>query len=70
MGIRQGCTYLSAVLLLGLLANAFPGWSWAATREGGDAWRREACHTVPVTPTGPGVPPKACGCGSGGDCCD
>ena len=48
------CTYLSAVLLLGLLANAAFGWSWAdpvaalviaavAVREGREAWRGDSC---------------------------
>ena len=48
------CTYLSAVLLLGLILNATLGWSWAdpvaglviaavAIREGRTAWRGEGC---------------------------
>lgn len=48
------CTYLSAVLLLGLLLNAWLGWSWAdpvaalviaavAVREGREAWRGDRC---------------------------
>ncbi|MGL5866702.1 MAG: cation transporter [Dermatophilaceae bacterium] len=48
------CTYLSAVLLLGLLLNATLSWSWAdpvaglviaavAAREGRAAWRGEGC---------------------------
>jgi divalent metal cation (Fe/Co/Zn/Cd) transporter len=48
------CTYLSAVLLVGLLLNSLFGWSWAdpiaalviaaiAVREGIDAWRGNAC---------------------------
>ena len=48
------CTYLSAVLLVGLLLNATLGWSWAdpiagliiaavAVREGIEAWRGEGC---------------------------
>ncbi len=48
------CTYLSAVLLVGLLLNALFGWSWAdpiaalviavvAAKEGRDAWRGEHC---------------------------
>lgn len=48
------CTYLSAVLLVGLLANALLGWWWAdplaglviaavAVREGLESWRGEAC---------------------------
>lgn len=50
------CTYLSAVLLIGLLLNSFFGWSWAdpiaalviaaiAVREGIQAWRGETCCT-------------------------
>jgi len=52
------CTYLSAVLLLGLLANALLGWGWAdpvaglviagvACREGVNAWRGESCCPTP-----------------------
>ena len=48
------CTYLSAVLLAGLVLNATLGWSWAdplaglviaavAVREGLGAWRGESC---------------------------
>lgn len=48
------CTYLSAVLLVGLVLNATLGWSWAdpiagliiaavAIKEGRDAWRGEGC---------------------------
>ena len=48
------CTYLSAVLLAGLLLNSLFGWSWAdpiaalviagvAVREGREAWRGDAC---------------------------
>lgn len=48
------CTYLSAVLLGGLVLNATLGWSWAdpiaglviaavAVREGLEAWRGEGC---------------------------
>jgi len=48
------CAYLSAALLIGLLANAALGWWWAdpltalviagvAVREGRDAWRGESC---------------------------
>lgn len=52
------CAYLSAAVLVGLLANSLFGWAWAdslaalviagfAVREGREAWRGEAC-TVPV----------------------
>ena len=48
------CTYLSAVLLGGLVLNAALGWGWAdpvaglviaaiALKEGRDAWRGEGC---------------------------
>ncbi len=48
------CTYLSAVLLAGLILNSAFGWSWAdpiaalviaavAVREGREAWRGESC---------------------------
>jgi divalent metal cation (Fe/Co/Zn/Cd) transporter len=48
------CTYLSAVLLLGLVLNATVGWFWAdpvaglviaavAVREGVQAWRGDGC---------------------------
>lgn len=52
------CTYLSAVLLVGLVLNSTLGWGWAdpiagliiaavAIKEGRDAWRGEACNCVP-----------------------
>ena len=48
------CTYLSAVLLIGLVLNATVGWWWAdplaalviaalALNEGREAWRGERC---------------------------
>ncbi|OKH65088.1 cobalt transporter [Mycobacterium sp. SWH-M5] len=48
------CTYLSAVLLVGLLLNSIFGWSWAdpiaglviaavAVREGLEAWKGDIC---------------------------
>jgi divalent metal cation (Fe/Co/Zn/Cd) transporter len=48
------CTYMSAVLLVGLLANSLLGWSWAdpiaalviaavAVKEGRSAWRGDGC---------------------------
>ena len=48
------CTYLSAILLGGLLLNAVFGWWWAdpvaalvigavAAKEGVDAWRGDSC---------------------------
>jgi Co/Zn/Cd efflux system component len=52
------CTYLSAVLLIGLILNSTLGWWWAdagaalviagiAVREGINAWRGEACCALP-----------------------
>ncbi|MDN3268120.1 cation transporter [Streptomyces sp. MA15] len=75
------CTYLSAVLLVGLLANLLLGWSWAdpiaalviaaiAVKEGRDAWQGKGC-CAPAAPTAPPVPGTlmGCGCGSGCSCC-
>lgn len=78
------CTYLSGVLLVGLVVNATLGWSWAdpvaalviaavAVKEGRDAWRGEGCcapasPAVPPTPVEAGAP-DACGCKPGCDCC-
>lgn len=74
------CTYLSAVLLVGLVLNSALGWSWAdplaalviaavALKEGLEAWRGEACCapvTVLLDEDGEGC---ADGCGSGCSCC-
>lgn len=68
------CTYLSAVLLVGLVLNATLGWSWAdplaglviaavAVREGLRAWRGENC----CAPVGLGAAVDADGCDD--DCC-
>ncbi len=65
------CTYLSAVLLVGLLANSLLGWSWAdpiaalviaaiAVREGQRAWRGEGC-CVPVA-VSPEAETRGCDC--------
>jgi divalent metal cation (Fe/Co/Zn/Cd) transporter len=65
------CTYLSAVLLVGLLLNSLLGWSWAdpiaalviaaiALREGLEAWRGDPCCAA----VAPNVAPAEC------DCCD
>ncbi|WP_442937089.1 MULTISPECIES: cation transporter [Nocardioides] len=67
------CTYLSAVLLVGLVLNATLGWSWAdpiaglviaavAVKEGREAWRGESCCAVP-----PGEAAEAAVCNDG--CC-
>lgn len=69
------CTYLSAVLLAGLLLNATVGWSWAdpvaglviaavAVREGLEAWRGEGC-CAPVA----GAAEAGCADDDGCDCC-
>jgi Co/Zn/Cd efflux system component len=69
------CTYLSAVLLVGLVLNMALGWSWAdpiaglviagiAVREGREAWKGEGC----CGPLRPGIHTDrdageaACGC--------
>ena len=55
------CTYLSAVLLVGLGLNWLFGWSWAdpvaalviagvAVKEGVEAWRGDACCTPGASP--------------------
>jgi divalent metal cation (Fe/Co/Zn/Cd) transporter len=55
------CTYLSAVLLVGLLANWAFGWSWAdpiaaliiagiAVKEGVQAWRGQHCDDCALSP--------------------
>ncbi|HEX8510290.1 MAG TPA: cation transporter [Propionibacteriaceae bacterium] len=52
------CTYLSGVLLVGLVLNSTLGWSWAdpiaalviagvAVKEGVEAWRGDTCCTPP-----------------------
>ena len=68
------CTYLSGVLLFGLIANATLGWTWAdpiaglviaavAVHEGYDAWRGNTCCTqVSADDTHDR-------CASGCDCC-
>jgi divalent metal cation (Fe/Co/Zn/Cd) transporter len=74
------CTYLSAVLLAGLLANSLFRWSWAdpiaalviaavAIKEGRDAWRGDAC--CGPAPTAPPATAQAdsCGCQPGCTCC-
>ncbi|MFC9502001.1 cation transporter [Streptomyces sp. NPDC057002] len=76
------CTYLSAVLLLGLVLNATLGWSWAdpiaalviaaiAIKEGREAWQDEGCcaPTAALVPS-VGDEADACGCRPGCDCCN
>lgn len=66
------CTYLSAVLLVGLVLNATLGWSWAdpvaalviafvAVREGVEAWRGEQCDDCAI----PGAGGDGCACEPG-----
>jgi Co/Zn/Cd efflux system component len=54
------CTYLSAVVLIGLTLNSLFGWAWAdpvaalviaavALKEGRAAWRGDACCAAPAT---------------------
>ncbi|GAB3344759.1 cation transporter [Micromonospora halotolerans] len=70
------CTYLSAVLLAGLVLNALWGWSWAdpiaalviagvAVKEGVAAWRGEHCDdcaSLPVSDAPGGRGSCADGC--------
>jgi divalent metal cation (Fe/Co/Zn/Cd) transporter len=72
------CTYLSAVLLVGLVLNATMGWGWAdpvaglviaavAAREGVEAWRGEGCCAPGL---GASANQQGCGCTDGrGTCC-
>ncbi len=71
------CTYLSAVLLVGLVLNATLGWGWAdpiaglviaavAVREGVEAWKGEGCCSPIAGPTGCGCSDGACTDG----CCE
>ncbi len=57
------CTYLSAVVLVGLGLNSLFGWSWAdpiaalviaavAVREGREAWRGDTCCSPATMPAG------------------
>jgi divalent metal cation (Fe/Co/Zn/Cd) transporter len=70
------CTYLSAVLLGGLLLNSLFGWSWAdpiaalviaaiAVKEGLNAWKGDTCCPAPVA-LGANTETAAHDC----DCCD
>lgn len=72
------CTYLSAVLLVGLLLNATLGWSWAdpiaglviaavAVKEGRDAWRGEGCCAPGVSGDAVASTEGESSCGDG--CC-
>jgi divalent metal cation (Fe/Co/Zn/Cd) transporter len=65
------CTYLSAVLLVGLGVNILFGWSWAdpiaalviaavAIREGREAWHGDTCCAPPPGATGTASAPDSC----------
>ena len=67
------CTYLSAVLLVGLGLNSLFGWTWAdpaaalviagvAIKEGRDAWRGDACCAPIATANQAGACADGC-CG-------
>lgn len=73
------CTYLSAVLLVGLVANAVLGWWWAdpvaalviaavAVKEGREAWRGDSCCGPGAAVHGDPAPSDADG-GCGDGCC-
>ena len=77
------CTYMSAILLGGLVLNATLGWSWAdpvaglviaaiAVKEGRDAWRGEGCcgslHVETHGDHGDHENVGADGCCAGGGC--
>jgi divalent metal cation (Fe/Co/Zn/Cd) transporter len=64
------CTYLSAVLLIGLGLNSLLGWSWAdpiaalviaavAVRQGRAAWRGDTCCAAPASAAA-GCPDACC----------
>ncbi|MEX5304562.1 cation transporter [Kocuria sp. CPCC 205258] len=76
------CSYLSAVLLVGLLVNSTLGWSWAdplaalviagfAVKEGLEAWRGDACCTPVAVLVGDDEDGDGCAgaCGRGCSCC-
>jgi divalent metal cation (Fe/Co/Zn/Cd) transporter len=76
------CTYLSAVLLVGLGLNTLFGWSWAdpiaalliagvAIKEGREAWQGDDCCS-PAAALRRGSTPADdhdCGCAPGCSCC-
>ncbi|WP_306318495.1 MULTISPECIES: cation transporter [unclassified Streptomyces] len=74
------CTYLSGVLLVGLVLNATLGWSWAdpiaalviaavAVKEGRDAWQGKGCCAAPAHTTAAPAEADNCGCAPGCACC-
>ncbi|WP_405136346.1 cation transporter [Nocardia sp. NBC_01388] len=69
------CTYLSAVLLVGLLLNSLLGWSWAdpvaafviaviAVKEGINAWKGDTCCATTAVGSAPQAEAHDC------ECCD
>ncbi|SFD80180.1 Cation efflux family protein [Actinopolyspora alba] len=75
------CSYLSAVLLVGLLLNASLGWFWAdpaaalviavmAVKEGREAWRGDGCCAQGGLATAFSSDSAPACCGPGHDCCD
>lgn len=65
------CTYLSAVVLLGLVLNTLFGWRWAdpaaglviaviAIKEARSAWRGEGCCAPAATPSDAGSTCTCC----------
>jgi hypothetical protein len=74
------CTYLSAIVLVGLLLNATLGWSWAdpvtalviaavAVREGVHAWRGEQCDDCALPQAAGDQDDCVCGPGCTDTCC-
>ena len=74
------CTYLSAVLLVGLGLNSLFDWSWAdpiaglviaavAVREGREAWTGDDCCTSATAMALGRSTADDCGCGPGCSCC-
>lgn len=68
------CTYLSAILLVGLILNAWLGWTWAdpiaglviaavAVREGAQAWRGEHCDDCSLPAAAGTAADPSCHCG-------
>jgi divalent metal cation (Fe/Co/Zn/Cd) transporter len=75
------CTYLSAVLLVGLALNSTLGWWWAdaaaalviaaiAIREGINAWRGDACCALPHTAVDGQTAADGLPAGTASACCD
>jgi divalent metal cation (Fe/Co/Zn/Cd) transporter len=74
------CTYLSAVLLVGLVLNSALGWTWAdpvaalviaavAVREGLEAWQGDACCSPVAVLLDEDAEGCADACGPGCSCC-